>query len=297
MDFETILAGMHPAKGAVAAVAAADDGAVLRAMVRAHEWGIATPIFCGDPMRIRTSAREAQVDIAGFEIMPAASEVDAARAAVALVRQGRATMLMKGLLHTATLLRAVLDRENGLRTGRLLSHVSIVHSPVLEKMLLLTDGAMIPHPDLEKKVEMLNNAVEVARALGIERPKVAILAAVETINPELPATMDAAALTAMYRRGQIRGCVVDGPLAIDLAISKESVRRKGIVSDVAGEADILLFHDIEAANSVGKTFAFAGDSFFGGVVVGATVPIALTSRADTEENKLLSIACAATIGK
>jgi len=177
----------------------------------------------------------------------------------------------------------------------LLSHVSIIESPVLDRMLLLTDGAMVPAPGLKEKVSIVENAVLAAKGLGIENPKVAPLAAVEVVNPNMPVTLDAAALTVMNLRGQIRGCVIDGPLAMDLAISKEAVSHKKIASPVAGVADILLFHNIEAANSVVKTFTNAGKSVFAGLVMGASAPVVLTSRSDSDQSKLYSIACAAMI--
>lgn len=293
MDYELLLSQMKPQTETVIAVAAADDDYVLRAVCQAHERGIATPILCGDKAAIERAAKDAGLDISAFEIV---DDGDAPQqAAVSLVRQGRACALMKGKIQTADLLRAVLDKENGLRGDGLLSHVSVVHSAYLNRTLLITDAAIVPYPDLEQKVQIINNAVAAAHGLGMEEPKVAVLAAVEVVNPKMPATLEAAELTEMNQRGQIKGCIVDGPLAMDLAISEEAVRHKGVDSPVAGSADILLFHNIEAGNSVLKTFTHASESLFGGIVMGATAPIVMTSRSDSERNKLYSIACAVRI--
>lgn len=297
--FETALEGIFGKHGLPArrraAVAAAEDSLVLSAVSQACERGLIEPILVGDPDAIDRAAREAGVDISRFARVAAMSEEIAAREAVALVRAGDADMLMKGMLQTSTLLRAVLDKEKGLRGGGILSHVSVLYSNAQNRLLLLTDAAMVPYPDLKTKGSLIQNALRVAKGLGIDCPRVAVLAAVEQVNPDMPATVDAALLTMMNRRGQIKGCVVDGPLAMDLALSEEAARHKGVDSEVAGRADILLFHNIEAANSVLKTFTIAGGYLFGGVVVGATAPIVLTSRSDLEQSKVYSIACAAAI--
>lgn len=296
MNIDELLEGMVLQRQTVA-VAAAEDDAVLQAVCAAHERGIATPILCGDRAKIEAIAAAEALDISTFEIRAAANPLESARAAVALVRQGHADMLMKGRLQTADLLRAVLDRETGLRGQGILSHVGILVSPVLNRRLLVTDGAMVPYPDLQQKAAILGNAVAAARRLGIERPMVAALAAVEVVNPQMQATVDAALLAAMNRRGQIADCLVDGPLALDLAISPEAARHKGIDSEVAGQADILLFPAIEAANSTVKAFTIGGGCLFGGVIVGAAAPIVLTSRSDSGQSKLYSIACAAAISR
>jgi phosphate butyryltransferase len=218
-----------------------------------------------------------------------------AAAAVTLVRDGKADMLMKGLLQTSDLLRAVLNKENGLRGGGTLSHVAAIHSEAMGKTWIATDGGMVMYPDLKTKAQLIESAVKVARGLGIEMPKVAVLAAVEMINPEMPATLDAAALTAMNRRGQIRDCIVDGPLAFDLAVSPGAVKHKKVESPVAGQADILLFPNIDAGNAVVKAMTNIGGCIFGGVVMGASAPIVLTSRSDSDISKLYSIAIAASV--
>ena len=294
MQIDTLFAQLMPPAPRVVAVAAAQDDAVLSAVSEAAARGIATPILCGDRTRIEAVAHAGRIDIAGFDIIETRDDKSAAAAAVSLVREGRAHMLMKGKLQTADLLRAVLNKETGLRGSGILSHVGVLHSPILERTFLLTDAAILTYPDLKQKAAMIDNAVAVARGIGIESPKVAALAAVEVVNPDMQATLDAAALTLMNRRGQIKGCVVDGPMAIDLALSQEAVAHKGFVSEVAGAADILLFHNIDAANSALKIFTIAGQCLFGGVVMGAAAPIVLTSRSDSAESKLFSILCAAS---
>lgn len=297
MDFEEILGSVKPRECSIVAVAGAEDEVVLEAVCQAHARGIATPVLCGNRGKIAALADLHGLDISPFAVYHAENAQLAAAAAAGLVRQGKAHMLMKGLLPTADLLRAVLDKENGLRGRGILSHVSVLHSPSLERMLLATDAAMVMYPDLKTKVEMIKNATAAAKGLGVVNPKIAPLAAVEVVNPDMPATLDAAILTMMNRRGQIRDCVIDGPLAMDLALSGEAARHKGVVSEVAGCADILLFHNIEAANNSVKTFTHAGGCLFGGVVMGAAAPIVLASRSDSEESKLYSISCAARISE
>lgn len=277
------------------AVAAAADGVVLKAVAEAHRLGIAVPVLCGDAGKINAAAKEENVDISAFEIVEADGDLQSAAAAVALVRAGKADILMKGLLQTADLLRAVLNKENGLRTGGTLSHVAVLSGEKAGRTILLTDVAMVPYPDLKTKAELIKNAVIVAKSLGINLPKVAPLAAVEVVNPDMPATLDATALAMMNLRGQIKGCVVDGPLAFDLAVSPEAAKHKGVSSPAAGCADILLFHNIEAGNSTYKAMTNMGGCLMGGVVVGAAAPVVLTSRADTDLSKLYSIAIAAAV--
>lgn len=295
MEYERVVGDLRTGNKKRLAVAGAEDTYVLRAVQAAAARGIVTPLLCGDADKIKRAAGAAGVDIAGWPVLDTSAEADSAAEAVRLVRQGEADMLMKGLMQTATLLRAVLHKESGLRGAGILSHVSVLHSPRLERMLLLTDAAIVPYPDLKTKAALVGNAVRAARGLGMEMPKVAALAAVEVVNPDMQATMDAALLAVMNRRGQLGGCVLDGPLAMDLALSPEAAAHKGIVSDVAGAADILLLHNIDAANSVLKTFTIAGGCLFGGIVMGASAPIVLTSRSDSAQSKLYSIACAAAI--
>lgn len=273
-------------------VAAAADLPVLQAVAQAAEEGIVAPILCGEEEKIRQLAEEHGISLAGWEILDVPDDLAAVREAVGLARTGRADVVMKGLVQTADLLRAVLNRESGLRSRGVLSHVAAVDCERLGRTLLLTDSAICMYPDLKTKVKLVENAAIVARGLGIAMPRVAPLAAVEVVNPDMQATLDAAALTQMNRRGQLKGCVVDGPLAMDVALSSEAAQHKKLDSPVAGQADILLFHNIEAANSVYKTFTIAAGCPVGGVVIGASAPIVLTSRADSAESKLLSIALA-----
>ncbi len=295
MDFDSVLLQLGAIPKRTFAIAVPEDDLVLRAVCEAYQRGMIDPILCGDPDNIKAVARATGLDISPFRIVPAKTPKDAAREAVNLARDGQAHFLMKGLLHTVDFLRAILDKEHGVRGDGLLSHVSIVHCPRLNRKLLMTDAAMVPYPDLKAKVALINNAVSVAHGLGIATPKVAVLAAVEVVNADMPATLDAAALSTMYQRGQIRGCIVDGPLALDLALSSEALRHKKVNSLVGGKADILLFHNIEAANSTVKGFIYSGECLLGGLLVGATVPVAVTSRADSHETKLYSIACAAAL--
>lgn len=277
------------------AVAAAHDDVVLKAVAEAYKLGIVTPVLCGDIEKIDGIARMNNIDISAFEIIETDNDLQTAAISVSLVREQKADMLMKGLLQTSDLLRAVLNKETGLRGGGILSHVAVMRSDAMDRTWLATDGAMVMYPDLKTKVQLIKNAVIVAKALGVETPKVAPLAAVEVVNPEMQATLDAAALAEMNRRGQIKGCIVDGPLAFDLAVSAEAAKHKGVSSPAAGCADILLFHNIEAANSTVKAMTNIGGCIFGGVIMGAAAPIVLTSRSDSDTSKLYSIAIAAAI--
>lgn len=295
MDFASLLALTKPPQRRMVAVAAAEDAVVLNTLIVAYREGIANAILCGNETRIMETAQAEGLDISAFTVIHAADERQAAMAAVAAVREGKADMLMKGLLQSSILLKAVLDKERGLRGSGLISHVSVMYSPILDRVLYLSDGGIVLDPDLAAKAKMIENAVRAARGMGVACPKVAVLAAVETINQDMRATLDAAALTQMNRRGQIKGCVVDGPLAMDLALSPYAAEHKGVKSEVAGQADILLFPNIEACNCSLKVFSCAGHGIFGGLIMGATAPIVFSSRGDSEQSKLFSIACAAKI--
>lgn len=279
------------------AIAAAEDDTVLKAAVKAYHGGLVLPILCGNEKKIKEIADTHQIDISPFEIIHCETSREAVSAAISLIRQNSCRILMKGLVQTAELLRAVLDKENGIRGEGILSHVSILDSPILKRRFLLTDAAMVTYPDLKMKAELIRNAVRAAAGLGIQNPKVAVLAAVEVVNPDMPATLDAAALTAMNRRGQISGCIVDGPLAMDLALSEDAAHHKGVSSEVAGRADILLMHNIDAGNAVLKAFTLGGNCLFGGLVMGARVPIVLNSRSDSDNSKLFSIECADLVSR
>jgi phosphate butyryltransferase len=276
------------------AVAAAQEASVLEAAVDAWKNGIADPVLIGDLAAMDAIAAELGLDIANFERHEAKDNAAAAAKAVELVRTGKADMVMKGILDTSVLLKAVLNKEVGLNAGRLVSHVVVIEAPTYHKLLLVTDAAITIAPDINAKIDIIANAVRAAQALGVETPKVALLAAVEKVNWEkMPCTADAAIITQMNRRGQIKGCIVDGPLALDNAISAESAKIKKIVSDVAGDADILVAPDIEAGNILYKALVDLGQSKGAAIVMGAAKPVILTSRSDSAETKLASIALAA----
>ncbi|MFZ5860133.1 MAG: bifunctional enoyl-CoA hydratase/phosphate acetyltransferase [Spirochaetota bacterium] len=283
------------------AVASAQESSVLEAVVDAYNAGIAEPILVGDPAAILAAAKEADggkgVDISRFELIEEANLSAAAARAVALVRSGEAAFLMKGIIDTSLLLRAALNKETGINAGRLASHVAVMEVQTYHKLLVLTDAALNIAPDLPAFVDIINSAVVVANALEVKTPKVALLAAVEKVNPDkMPCTVTASILTQMNRRGQIKNCIIDGPLALDNAISAESARIKKIQSDVAGDADILVAPDIEAGNILYKCLLDLAGAKGAAIVMGAAVPIVLTSRADTAETKLASIALASLLG-
>ena len=267
----------------------------LAGAVDAAQMGIIAPILVGPRTKILATAEAARLDITPYEIVDAAHSHEAAEKAVALVREGRAEMLMKGSLHTDELLGAVVKRDIGLRTERRLSHCFILDVPNHDRVLIITDAAINIFPTLQDKIDIVQNAIDLAHALRIEQPKVAILSAMETVNPKLDSTVEAAALCKMADRGQITGGILDGPLALDNAISAEAARIKGISSAVAGQADILVVPDLEAGNMLAKSLSFLADADSAGIVVGARVPITLTSRADSVESRLASCAVAALV--
>lgn len=272
------------------AVAVAQDDAVLEAVKGAKDQGIADFILVGDQDKIARVAAKNGVALDGLEIIHQPDDRRAAYDAVTLVSGGKADFLMKGLINTADLLRAVLDKEVGLRTGRVLSHAAVLEVPGYERLFIVTDGGMNIAPTLSQKADIIQNSLALARAMGIDVPKVAVLAAVEAVNPDMTATLDAAALAKMADRGQIKGAVVDGPLALDNAVNLEAAKHKGITSPVAGAADILVVPDIEAGNMLGKSLVYFAGGRMAGLVLGAAKPVIVTSRADTYEGKILSIA-------
>lgn len=277
------------------AVAAAQDEPVLEAIRDAKTHGLADAVLVGDKERIEAIAEKIGFDLTGIEVIHEPDASKAALKAVELVSSGKADMLMKGLLETSTILKAVLNKEIGLRTGRLMSHVAVFEIPSYDRLIFVTDAAFNMYPDLKAKIDILNNSVSVAKAVGIETPKVAPICAVEVVNPDMQATVDAAILTQMNNRGQIKGCIVDGPLATDNALSEEAAMHKKISGPVAGKADILLLPNIEAANVMYKTLTYTTNSKNGGILVGTSAPVVLTSRADSPETKMHSIALAALV--
>jgi phosphate butyryltransferase len=272
------------------AVAAAHDPDVIEALKHARELGLAEGILVGRGIEIRALCREAGFDIPDSQIVNEAEPAAAVRQAIALVREGRAKLLMKGKIATASLIRALLDKDAGLRANRQLSQVVVFQAPGFDRLMLLTDAAINIAPTLAQKAELCRNAIEVARAMGIEKPNIAALCALELVNPEMPATVDAAALTAMQRRGQIPGCYIEGPIALDAPLSKFAAARKNISSPVVENTDIFLAPDIEAANILYRAIVYFAKAESGGIVVGARVPLVLLSRAETAETKLHSIA-------
>lgn len=278
-------------------VAVAQDKVVLEAVLEAVHINIVDAILVGDEEKIRNIAKENSLDLSKVKIVNVLDIDKAAAKAVELVSKGEADYLMKGLLGTANLLRAVLNKEVGLRTSSLLSHVMVYDVKSYGKLLFLTDGGMVTYPELKDKIGIIENAVKVANSLDIDMPKVAPVCAVEVINPAMQATMDAAALSSMNKRGQIKGCIIDGPLGLDNAISKEAAEHKGIVSEVAGDADILLVPNIEAGNFLGKSLTYFAGAESAGIIVGAKCPVVLVSRADSAKSKLYSIALGSTMCK
>ncbi|MFN3781087.1 MAG: bifunctional enoyl-CoA hydratase/phosphate acetyltransferase, partial [Candidatus Kapaibacteriota bacterium] len=276
------------------AVAASEDEQVLLALKQATEKGIVTPILVGNKERTEKLAQEISFDISKYEFIEEKEPSKSARIAVSVVREGRAQIIMKGLVNTADYLRAILDKERGLRSGNLLSHIGIFEIPTYHKLIGLTDAAQNIAPTLEEKVWIIQNSVDLLRRLGIETPKIALLAAVENVNPKMQATVDAALITMMNKRNQIKNCVIDGPLAFDNAISKEAAVHKGIDSPVAGDTDLLVAPEIETANALYKSFTYFAKGVVAAIILGAAVPIVLTSRADSEKSKLYSIALAAS---
>jgi len=291
--FDALLARAEPLDPIRTAVVAPEEPHALAGALAGYDHTIILPILVGDPARIAAAALELGRDLSAFEIVAATSHTDAAARAVALVRCGQAQALMKGHLHTDVLLSAVLKRDVGLRTDRRLSHCFVFDVPGLPHLLTVTDAAINIAPDLETKVDIVQNAIDLMRALGVDQPKAGILSAVETVNARIPSTLDAAALSKMAERGQITGGLVDGPLALDNAMDVEAARTKGITSMVAGRADILVVPNLEAGNMLAKELTFAAHAEGGGVVLGATCPIILTSRADGEKARLASCAIAA----
>lgn len=274
------------------AVAYPCEVTALSGAVDAARLGLITPILIGPAAKIAAIAESAQLDLSGIEIVDVPDSNASAAKAVELIREGRAEVLMKGSLHTDELMSAIVSRERGLRTARRISHAFVMDVPTYHKVLIVTDGAINIAPVLEDKVDICQNAIDLAISLGCEKPKVAILCAVETVNSKMQATLDAAALCKMAERGQIKGGILDGPLAFDNAISKQAAETKGIKSAVAGDPDILLAPDLEAGNILAKQLSFLANADSAGMVLGARVPVILTSRADSVRSRIASCAVA-----
>ena len=277
------------------AIAHPCDQVSLESAIAAAKLKLIEPILVGPEARIREVAAKHNLDISGFEIVDAEYSEDSAAKAVELVREGKAEALMKGSLHTDELMGAVVKRDTGLRTARRISHCFVMDVPNHDQPLIITDAAVNIAPDLKSKVDITQNAIDLAQALGSKEARVAILSAMENVNPDVPSTLEAAALCKMADRGQITGAVVDGPLALDNAISIEAAAIKKIASPVAGRANILVVPDLEAGNMLAKSLSFLADADAAGIVLGAKVPIILTSRADEEMARLASCAVAQLI--
>jgi phosphate acetyltransferase len=290
--YESLLERCRDLEPIPTAVAHPCEETALAAAIEAGAKRLIAPILVGPTARIQEIAKKSGIDLGATPIVDAPHSVASAAKAVALVREGKAEVLMKGSLHSDEILAAVVARETGLRTGRRISHVFIMDVPTYHKVLIITDAAINIAPALDDKLDIVQNAIDLAVRLGVKTPKVAILAAVETVNSKMPATLDAAALCKMSDRGQIKGGELDGPLAFDNAISKEAAKIKGIKSTVAGDPDILLVPDLESGNMLAKQLSFLANADSAGLVLGARVPIILTSRADSVRSKIASCAVA-----
>lgn len=276
-------------------VAGAHDENVLLSLNEAYNMGLVNGVLVGDKEKILKIAEKIGMDVGNYEIIKEEDTIKAARIAVDIVSSGEANILMKGNLMTGELLKIVLDKSSGLYINRSLSHVGIFELQNYHKLLFVTDAGLNVQPDIKRKADIIQNSVEVAIALGVEKPKVAVLAAVEIVNPDMQCSLDAAVLSKMVDRGQIKNCIVDGPLALDNAINMEAALHKGISSQVAGDADILVVPDIEAGNILYKSLVFLSKAKSCAIITGAKVPVVVTSRADDYTSKLYSIALASLV--
>lgn len=295
MELDSLIKKATQYEEKTVAVAAAEDDEVIEAVAEALKRNVAKFLLFGDKGKINQIIEEKHSEIATNEklqIIHTHSKTAAAEHAVKAVKMNEADVLMKGNVPTATILKAVLNKEYGLRAGSVLSHVAVFEVPGFDRFTIITDAAMNIAPDLEQKVQITKNAVGIARSIGIEMPRVAPIAAVEVVNPAMQATLDAAALSMMNKRGQLTDCIVDGPLALDNAVSLDAAEHKGIKSEVAGQADILLVPTIEVGNALYKSLIYFAKAKVGAVIAGAKAPIVLTSRADSAESKLYSLALA-----
>ena len=297
-NFDDLLSKVSECSKKVLSVAVAQDKAVLEAVKEAKERGIADAILVGDEARIREIGTSLSMNMDEYEIINEPDVVEASLKAVSLVHDGKADMYMKGLLDSKTFLKSVLNKEVGLRTGQPLSHVCVFEIPGIDRLLFFTDVAFMPYPTLEDKKFIIKYTVEVAKACGVECPKVAPLAAVEVVNPKMPVTVEAAELTRLNEEGVIKDCIVDGPLSFDIAIDRASAEEKGAMNrKITGDADILLFPDIHAGNLVYKAIVHLVKVKNGCILTGTKAPVILTSRADTFETKVNSIALAAVVAE
>ena len=296
--FDDIISKVKECGMKTVSVSVAQDTEVLVAVKEAKKRGIANAILVGDEAKIREIAASIDMDLTGFEIIDEPDVIQASLKAVKLAHDGKADMYMKGIIDTKNFLKSVLDKEVGLRTGGVLSHVCVFEIPGIDQLLFLTDVAFMTYPTLEDKVNIIKNTLPVCKACGVDTPKIAPLAAVEVINPKMPVTVEAAELTRMCEEGEITGCIIDGPLSLDLAIDPEAARHKGATDrKIQGDADVLLFPDIHAGNLVYKAIVHMTDMKNGCILTGTKVPVILTSRSDTFETKVNSIALAAVVAE
>jgi phosphate butyryltransferase len=291
-NFEELVDGARQLGPAKIAVVEAHDPDVLASLAQAEPLGLALPTLVGTPAKIEEAARKAGYMLRPESLISTSGEDASIRQAIDLVREGKADLLMKGKVTTANLIRAVLDKERGLRTARHLSQVIVFQTPRIARLMVMTDGAINIAPTLENKVEICRNAIEVAHALGISEPKVVLLAALEFVNPAMPATVEAAALVQMNRRGQISGAYLEGPLALDVPLSRFAADRKSIASPVVEATDVFIAPDIEAANILYRAITYFAGGQSGGIIVGARVPLVVLSRAEPPETKIHSISIA-----
>ena len=269
-------------------LAGAEDFEAMKALAESSEMGITQAILIGNSQKIEENLKK--IAITDYEIIHTDSSEETAEKSVKYISEGPGTVLMKGMIKTALLLKAVLNKDWGLRSGKLLSHVAVASTKTLNKIVAITDGGMNLKPNLEEKISIIDNAVSLMRSLGVKKPKVAPIAAVEVVNSKMPETLDAALLSKMNQRNQIKNCIVEGPLGLDNALSKFAAQVKGLESEVAGDADILLVPDIHSGNFLGKSVEYIGGGTIGGLIMGAEVPIIIVSRADKAQAKLTSIA-------
>ena len=297
-SFDELLAKVASIPMKKAAVCVSQDSAVIEAVRAAKDRKIADAILVGDADKTKAIAAELNIDISDFEMIDVKDVTEASLTAVKLVHDGVADLYMKGLIDTKGFLKSVLDKEVGLRTGKTLSHVCVFDVKGYDRLMFLTDVAFLPYPTLEDKVNIIKNTVEICEAMGVENPKVAPLAAVEVVNPKMPATVEAEELHQMNLRGEITGCIVDGPLSMDLAIEPEAAKHKGATDrPIQGDADILLFPDIHAGNLVYKAMVHMADEVNGNILTGTAAPVVLTSRSDSMEVKVNSLAVAALVSE
>ncbi len=292
-NFSEILELVKNERQKTVAVAKAEDSEVLKALEKARSMDLTKSILTGNPEKIIQIMNELNIDQSGFEILASHDERSAVETAVAQVKNGNAQVLMKGSCSTSTFLKGILDKNNGLRSGKVLSHLAVFESPNYHKLFMLSDAAMNVAPDLSTKIVICENAISAANKLGYDNPKVAMITAVEKVNPEgIPSSADAAIIAKMNERKQIKNAIIDGPLALDNALSENSCKVKGLISPVGGDADILIVPNIETGNACYKLLTILGNAKVAGIIVGASAPVVLTSRADSDESKFLSIVTA-----